>query len=181
MKHIIKKAILDPSIIQQAVQNGVDRNDLNRYLPEYLYNPDPLECGAVKYWILNIIQTVIITVVRLALRPRDGEVGNLDISEVEKVYDREAKRYDKKHHHTTRGMDTTWRRWAAWGVISFIKGMHQGSCRVLDLCTGTGLTVIELVKAAKYWMLKFEVVGLDYNRNMLEVAKKISHPGTVLQ
>ena len=179
MKHSIAKPVIDPAKVEAMTQNGLTSEDVGRYLPQYLYKPDPLWCGPVKYWWLTFIQTFIIFFVKLALRPRDGKVGDLGIAEVEKVYDREARSYDAKHHYTTRGMDTTWRRWAAQCVASFARG-RKGTIRVLDLCTGTGLTIVELVKVALDWGLKLDIGGLDYNLNMLQVARsrKLDCDGT---
>ena len=42
---------------------------------------------------------------------------------------------------------------------------------ILDVCTGTGLTARELVRLAKIFKTDVKVIGLDYNRNMIQVAK----------
>ena len=146
-----------------------DKEKLAQFVPRYLYDPDVLECNRFKYWFFSLIFGCCIAMVKIFLRPRKGDVGNLDIYEVEAVYDKEAASYDWKHHMTTRGMDLIWRRQAGWFVVNQAR-KHQNKVRVLDLCTGTGLTIEEIIKVLREWKLGAQVVGLDYNQKMLEVA-----------
>jgi len=170
MKHKIFKPILHPFILIVVANLNVNKKDFFYYFPKYLMKDSNVPpCGMIKYFWLNLIQGILIAISGLILRPRSGKVGNLSIKEVEKVYDREARTYDRKHHLTTRGMDTVWRRWAAWGVASLAK-KNLGFCRVLDLCTGTGLTLDELEKVADFFDLEIDAIGLDYNKKMLEMA-----------
>jgi ubiquinone/menaquinone biosynthesis C-methylase UbiE len=104
------------------------------------------------------------------LRPRRGRVGGLDLAEVQAVYDREAASYDRKHHLTTRGMDTVWRRTAGWSAVAIAQERHR-PIMILDLCTGTGLTVAEIASLLGEWNLPARIVGLDFNERMLARAK----------
>ena len=119
----------------------------------------------------RLVQFLIQTGIRLVLRPRRGAVGKLDISEVNEVYDREALTYDVKHHLTTRGMDTMWRRAAGWCAVMTAQRSHS-RVRILDLCTGTGLTVVEMVNILREYGASAEIIGLDYNEKMLALARE---------
>src|SRR5262249_4645260 len=109
----------------------------------------------------------------LVLRPRRDRVGALDPAEVDRVYDREAADYDSKHHLTTRGQDTNWRRMAGWLVSSAPEPCPD----VLDLCTGTGLTVLEIARVLREHHRPAKITGLDYNGAMLRRAT--AHLGRV--
>ena len=87
------------------------------------------------------------------------------------VYTREARAYDRKHHFTTRGQDTVWRREAAWSVLNAARRATNRQIRVLDLCTGTGLTIVEITRLLDAWQQSADITGLDLNEAMLSVAK----------
>jgi ubiquinone/menaquinone biosynthesis C-methylase UbiE len=127
--------------------------------------------------MVRAIQFPVQAFIWLFLSPRRGSVGNLTPDEVMSVYDREARRYDAKHHFTTRGQDTVWRREAAWCVLNSARN-HLDRIRVLDLCTGTGLTVVEIVSVLALWNLSAEITGVDLNEEMLAIARKRSFPAT---
>lgn len=171
----MKKRVLNAPVIRvdwDKLPEGVSREDVGRYLPQYITNPIPLRCGFLKYWWLTIVQTFLIALVKIFLRPRKGKVGTLDQEEVNRVYAREAASYNLKHHLTTRGMDTVWRRLAGWCVVSFAKKCGRSSPVVLDLCTGTGLAIKEIADTLWGWGgMSARITGLDYSDEMLLVAK----------
>lgn len=168
MKIIKTKPVItvDKDGLQKA---GISEEELKKYLPSYTIESFIFKCGLFRYFCLHFFRLFLVNLAKLVLRPRPEKAGNLDIEEVNAVYDREAKSYDFKHHMTTRGMDITWRRWAAWCVASLARKM--GRVKVLDLCTGTGLAVQEMVRLLPQWSIKAEIVGIDYNENMLSVAR----------
>lgn len=137
--------------------------------PSYIRTPRPLKTSAISRIIAHTLQLPVQLFIWLFLSPRRGDVGNLTPAEVMEVYDREARRYDAKHHFTTRGQDTTWRREAAWCVVNRARTLNR-RVQVLDLCTGTGLTVREIVRLLNLWDLKSEITGADLNGEMLRVA-----------
>jgi len=100
-------------------------------------------------------------------------VGDLNIDEIKEVYDIEAVSYDRKHHLTTRGMDTVWRRMAGWCATTVGRNNNR-ALNVLDLCTGTGLMIKEMISIFKEWGITGNIIGLDYNLNMLSLAKSQS-------
>lgn len=157
----------DPVSLTEA---EVDENDFYTYFPKYLYNPTSLECGTTKYVLLESIQILLRILVAVTLRPGRTQIENLDLHEVEKVYNREAITYDIKHHLTTRGKDSSWRRQAGWFVVAESR-KKGGYLSVLDLCTGTGLTVLEMVSSLSHWGIRASVTGLDYNTKMLDIAR----------
>ena len=169
MKHAISKPWVEINWLKAAAI-GISRSDVSRYLPKYLVDPDPLECGVIKYWCFTLVLWLSVLSVKIFLRPRNGQVGNLDLQEVDRVYDKEAKHYDWKHHMTTRGQDKTWRRQAGWFLANLAR-IASKRLRVLDLCTGTGLTIEETLVVFNEFTLPVSLVGLDYNEKMLQVAR----------
>lgn len=167
MRCIVKKATLSVNPSQLSAV-GITPKKFSMYFPSYLRQATTLECGRIKYLWLMFIQLLVKLSIVVFLRPRKGQVGNLQIDEVEKVYNREAATYDWKHHLTTHGMDTTWRRLASWCAATF--GRKNGSVAVLDLCTGTGLTIKEMSPLLHHWGIDARIIGLDYNARMLGVA-----------
>ena len=151
-------------------RHGHSLDAIRRYLPKFLLDPDPLPCGKLKRIAIGLALKICGLVATLLLRPRKDKAGALDPSEVDRVYDREAAGYDAKHHLTTRGRDTHWRRWTAWGVSNLAREMAHDRPFILDLCTGTGLTIVEMARQLDHWGLGADIVGLDYNQRMLEVA-----------
>jgi ubiquinone/menaquinone biosynthesis C-methylase UbiE len=147
-------------------RRGHSLSAIRRFLPKFLLDPDPLPCGKWKRIAINLALKICGWAAVLLLRPRQEQAGSLDPSEVEQVYDREAAGYDAKHHLTTRGRDTHWRRWTAWGVVNLARERYR-RIRVLDLCTGTGLAITEIVRQLRHWGLQADIVGLDFNRKML--------------
>ncbi|OGY43575.1 MAG: hypothetical protein A3B89_04880 [Candidatus Buchananbacteria bacterium RIFCSPHIGHO2_02_FULL_40_13] len=172
MKYVIADGVIK---LFQLESNRVFSIDIYKYFPRYLIDKPSLECGWFKYWCLQFIQFLICSGIKLFLCPRKGEVGNLSREEVASVYDREANTYDGKHHLTTHGADINWRRKAAAAVVT-IGRLRTSQNRsdvfnVLDLCTGTGLTVCEILRQLAIWNIPAEVIGLDYNQKMLQHAQ----------
>ena len=77
------------------------------------------------------------------------------------VFDRLSGRYDLFNCLTSMGLDTIWRRKAL--------GMVKTGMRILDLGCGTGDLMIE---AARRLQGRGEVVGLDFSKEMLNIAKR---------
>jgi demethylmenaquinone methyltransferase/2-methoxy-6-polyprenyl-1,4-benzoquinol methylase len=89
--------------------------------------------------------------------------GTLPETQVEAMFDRIARVYDRMNAVMTAGMDRRWRERAA-----DLANVGAGD-RVLDVATGTGDLAIELsgrVGAGG------EVVGLDFSEGMLELARE---------
>ena len=92
----------------------------------------------------------------------------LSVVDVEKIYRRRARRYRILHHLTTRFRDTEWRQELAW-----LAGVKSGD-RVLDICTGIGLSPIEYLKVWKVQGLReVHITGIDFNQEMLHVGKEL--------
>jgi len=166
---IANKPIISVNM-ERLKENGISERELRRYFPRYILNPTPLYYSRIKKVWFFAVRLFLTVLVKIFLRPRKAS-GSLDIHEVEQVYTKEAATYDRKHHITTRGMDLIWRRAAGW-FVSVIARNEARNIRVLDLCTGTGLTIKEIISILKEYGLEAEITGLDYNEKMLDVARK---------
>jgi ubiquinone/menaquinone biosynthesis C-methylase UbiE len=102
--------------------------------------------------------------------------GVPDRQSIDAVYNRHASSYDRLHHLTTRGQDLHWRRGAGWALAL----ETSTSPYVLDLCTGTGLTILEMVRVLNEHARAANFIGMDYNEAMLEVAKRRPPPARSL-
>lgn len=72
-------------------------------------------------------------------------------------------RYDLLNHVLSLGLDIGWRKKVAQetGTIN---------CKsILDVCTGTGDMALEL---SRFWKGKAHIEGLDFSRELLEIARK---------
>lgn len=161
---------IPPYLDRRRAGDMVPEAILRRYLPAHLWEPVELPLGHLKAAWFRTARACLRRVIWLVLRPRRGKVGPLDLDEVDAVYTREAATYDQKHRWTTHGMDTAWRRAAAWALVPLALE-RRCPLRVLDLCTGTGLTVNEMLWLFREWGETGEVVGLDYNAAMLSRAR----------
>jgi len=86
-----------------------------------------------------------------------------DAKKVEQMFSGIALRYDLLNHLLSLGLDIRWRKRVA---------METGkiSCRrILDVCTGTGDTAIEL---CRFWMGKAHVDAIDFSRELIEIGRK---------
>jgi len=88
--------------------------------------------------------------------------GTLPETQVEAMFDRIARVYDRMNAIMTAGMDRRWRERAA-----DLANVGPGG-RVLDVATGTGDLAIELRGRVGD---TGEVVGLDFSEGMLELAR----------
>jgi ubiquinone/menaquinone biosynthesis C-methylase UbiE len=152
--------------ISEALAHATDPDVLSHF-PDFVRCPPSLEIGAGLQLWFKTLRLAAKIFIRLALRPRREETGSLDPAEVDRVYNREAADYDWKHHLTTRGQDTNWRRMAGWLVVS----APEPCPAVLDLCTGTGLTILEMRRVLREHGCQAEITGLDYNEAMLRRAR----------
>jgi demethylmenaquinone methyltransferase / 2-methoxy-6-polyprenyl-1,4-benzoquinol methylase len=89
--------------------------------------------------------------------------GTLPETQVEAMFDRIARVYDRMNAVMTAGMDRRWRQRAA-----DLANVGVGD-RVLDVATGTGDLAIELRGRVGD---SGEVVGLDFSEGMLELARE---------
>lgn len=89
--------------------------------------------------------------------------GTLPEGQVEAMFDRIARVYDRMNAVMTAGMDARWRERAA-----DLAKVGPGD-RVLDVATGTGDLAIELRRRVGDGG---EVVGLDFSEGMLELARE---------
>jgi demethylmenaquinone methyltransferase / 2-methoxy-6-polyprenyl-1,4-benzoquinol methylase len=80
-----------------------------------------------------------------------------------RMFESIPKQYDLINHVITLGMDTEWRKKAA---LTCLAARPE---RLLDLCCGTGDLSIALARLADY---KPEITGLDFSREMLDIAEK---------
>ncbi len=86
-----------------------------------------------------------------------------------------AKNYDKTNRLISLGADSGWRKEAAKECA-----IDKKSINVLDVATGTGELAISIVRQVEKNKRKVHVVGLDFNKDMLKIAKdKIAKKGII--
>jgi len=156
-------------------QYHISDEQVRQFIPDYIRYLVSLEYGWGQRLLFLSVRVFLSSLVWVFLRPRRNAVGFLDQQEVDEVYNHEANYYDWKHHMTTRYKDTIWRRIAGWFVATLAR--KNSKLRVLDLCTGTGLTVEGIQSVLMQWGLTAEVTGLDYNQRMLDRANARNLPG----
>ncbi|MEK7531854.1 MAG: methyltransferase domain-containing protein [Patescibacteria group bacterium] len=162
------------NIYPEPLLGGLKTEEARRALPRFLYNRTIIKAGYFKIFCLKKVQILLQAYIYVMLRPRRGKVGTLDGNEVDVVYRREAETYDRKHHLTTSLTDTSWRRAAGWALVALARELGKNP-QVLDLCTGTGLTIKEMGNILKENGLDACFIGLDYTEAMLEMARKQSY------
>lgn len=84
-----------------------------------------------------------------------------------KMFSRIAPNYDRVNRILSMRTDVRWRKSAARECL-----LGSGSLRVLDSATGTGDIAIILSEMARNIDRNIEVVGLDFTRKMLEIARQ---------
>lgn len=152
---------------------GVSDEDVRQYFPKYILGVQPLYYGLAQQVWFFLIKLFLKAWVKIFLRPRPTqEVGSLDLSEVDRVYSREARSYNRKHHLTTRGQDLVWRRLAGWTALTLARCKPVKCLEILDLCTGTGLTAQIIASVLTQWDVRPEIIALDFNQAMLVAANQ---------
>lgn len=162
------------NIYPDPLLGGLKTEEARRALPRFLYSPTIMRARGFKVFCLKKVQLLLQAYIYTMLHPRKGEVGSLDGNEVDAVYRREAETYDQKHHLTTSLTDTFWRRAAGWALVAYARELGKDP-RVLDLCTGTGLTIKEMGNVLEEHDLDANFIGLDYTEAMLQMARKKSY------
>jgi len=90
-------------------------------------------------------------------------------SEVDRMFSSIAIHYDLLNHILSFGLDKGWRRKVA-------SETRKTECRkILDVCTGTGDTAIELFRQ---WKGQVHIEAIDFSRELIEIGrKKINEAG----
>lgn len=168
-KFVVNKPVITVDC-KKLEEKGISVGELRKYLPRYIFNPTPLYYGWIKKIWFGIVQCFLRALVKIFLCPRRTS-GKLDQVEVDKLYTEQAAVYNWKHHLTTRGMDLVWRRMAGWLSVAIGRSKTE-RLRILDLCTGTGLVIKEMIPILNEWGIDFKIIGLDYNAEMLRIAER---------
>lgn len=154
---------------EDRTRSPLDRPEYSAFFPSYLFREVEVRAGLFRKAFFWLLQLPVQAFIWIALRPRLEKPGALGLAEVDHVYTREAPNYDWKHHFTTRGQDSMWRRLAGWVVAN--ARSDASIAYVLDLCTGTGLTVRGIVDVLREHGKRADITGLDYNEAMLDNAR----------
>lgn len=88
-----------------------------------------------------------------------------DASRISGMFDAIAGRYDLLNHLLSAGLDQSWRKRAVWALEL------TGRETVLDLCTGTADLALAAIGDQRDQRRARRVVGVDFSRAMLQVAK----------
>lgn len=127
------------------------------------YKHKEIETGKFEQKIINMSVGILKKGVGLFLKPSS-------IENIVDLYSVEAEKYDLKHHLTTAYFDTKLRKEASDCVLDYIKNNPQSAFKILDIATGTGLTLEEInKKITKIKQYKdIELLGIDFTEPMLE-------------
>ncbi|MCL5434040.1 MAG: ubiquinone/menaquinone biosynthesis methyltransferase [Candidatus Marsarchaeota archaeon] len=74
--------------------------------------------------------------------------------------------YDKLNRIISLGLDKKWRRKSASKCLDM-----QGELKILDVATGTGELAIEISKLAAHNKKIVDIIGVDFNADMLAIAE----------
>ncbi len=170
MANVLNQSTVFSELRFSQVLAEEDEVEAKKHLPEYILSPLSVHYGPVKGFFLFVLRTFLSLLVVVFLRPR-SRAGELDQKDVDKVYDKRAKHYDRDHHITTRGMDLSFRKMAAW-LAAILARNRNGSVKILDLCTGTGEIPRHTKCISELLHVTVDVTGLDYNEHMLAIARR---------
>jgi len=149
--------------------------------PEYVFEREKIQISLLRYLYYNFLLYTIKILLKIRFKMWWGYKkykNNPQHNEVEKIYFREAKAYERKHHLTTNFRDTWWRRQIGLEIINYIHTDEklQEKIKILDICAGSGLSLEEMFSMFKLFNVKIDAIGLDYNKEMLKQAQKITLP-----
>ena len=99
-----------------------------------------------------------------------------DAAKVKQMFSDIATRYDLLNHILSLGFDITWRKRVALETGRCGSIPRRINCqRILDVCTGTGDTAIEL---CRFWQGKAYIEAIDFSRELIEIGmEKIKKVG----
>src|SRR3989338_7687587 len=150
-----------------------------KIFPSFVTGKQITTIGGVHYFYYRFLLGLIRFIFRYRLKAFGSSYKRHDTvpenKEEEKIYAREAKTYEHKHHLTTNYRDTWWRRQVVLEVMSYIRAHNKKSSTVnlLDIGTGIGLSMEEMFCVFKLFDIHVNAVGLDYNEKMLKEANSV--------
>ncbi len=160
----------------------INDESLRKHFPSFLLKESEIEISAFLYIYYRFLLSLISIIIRFRLNigswfsSHQKLNGDLSNDAVERIYEREARTYERKHHVTTNYRDTWWRRQSATDVISYLNRKKPSQpLKLLDVATGVGLSIEEMFKVFKAFGVSVEAQAIDYNKGMLEQANKITY------
>jgi len=141
------------------------RREANFIPPEYADRE--IQTTATEQKAINVALKVFEKAVSIILRPSG-------IEDVQQLYSREAENYDFKHHLTTAYNNSVLRKDVAndvRGILTVRRDNTEG-VSILDLASGTGLTIEAISKILPKSLPGVELYGLDMTEKMIEVGQK---------
>ena len=153
---------------------------LSGFPPAYVFEKKVVNVPSIVFFYYRFLLFLIKVIVKIRLGiilpsykkyTHDHQLTN---TEIEKIYHREAKFYEIKHHLTTNFRDIWWRRLCGFDIVSYVHRAKKPSDRILmlDLATGVGLSMEEMLRVFKKYGIAVDAVAADYNEEMLAVAEK---------
>ncbi len=143
-------------------------------VPKYALLSESFEISYIYY----LYYRFLLILITIAARIRLGYWGDKfssdpDNGKVEEIYHREAATYERKHHLTTNHRDTWWRRHVGMDLVTQWHNTYSSPRRLklLDLATGIGLSVEEIVRVCRLSGVACDITALDYNEKMLVEAR----------
>jgi len=160
-----------------------DKTALSEYIPDYirkLFLEKPtkkIDEVRIKPFLYFIKLYICILTYNWEKVP-NGSTEKLTHKQVDNHYTKIAYAYEKRHHKITNRRDMWWRRQIGFDAATSLKQVSMASHTpvLLDICTGIGLSLEEIFKVFKLEGIRVKAYGLDYNNEMLKIAKKRTLP-----
>ena len=115
---------------------------------------------------INLTLKILQKAVNIILRPSG-------IEDIQRLYSHEAENYDFKHHLTTAYNDDVLRKDVAEEIKNILTAPHDTrSIRILDLASGTGLTIETISNFLPKGLTQIELYGLDVTEKMIRLGQK---------
>ncbi|MCL5008613.1 MAG: ubiquinone/menaquinone biosynthesis methyltransferase [Candidatus Marsarchaeota archaeon] len=89
---------------------------------------------------------------------------------INNIFSRISGSYDAMNHILSLGVDIRWRNSAVSEISSKLNGIKEA--RVLDIATGTGDLALAILRGLTGKGTDARVVGMDFNKDMLDIARK---------
>lgn len=164
--------------------NSSEISEFSKYIPDYMFKLKS-ELSSItkthKFMIFLPLNAIKLYVYALTWNWEKcvlGLANKLTLHQVDFHYTKIASNYEKRHNKITHSHDTEWRKQIGIDAAMYLKTINESTRTsiLLDICTGTGLSLKNIIEELQTKGLKVKAYGLDYNNEMLKIAKEQTLP-----